>query len=178
MPKNSKEKVENDKKKILRELQRNSKTSLADIAKKLGFSYQKIRRIVKDFEDSNIIWGYTSIIDDNKIGRKRYFILLKRSHKPVTEEGINTVIERDLKKVASKLGVELESSYYIYGIYDWLICVTATDIKQVKMFCDSFSNVFKGSYISELQILEVLFPVERNGFDNPNKKDLISFFKV
>jgi hypothetical protein len=36
--------------------------------------------------------------------------------------------------------------------------------------------VFKGSFLSDIQILEVLFPMERNGFDNPNREEFKDFF--
>ena len=176
MAKSSKEKIEEDKQRVLQELQKNSSDSVNDIAKRLGFSRQKVWRIIRDLEGSNTIWGYTAIIDDEIIDRKRFFILLKRSHKPAPKEKVDIVVKRDLREVGTTLGVELEGSFYINGIYDWLMCITAEDIKKVKMFCDSFSRVFKGMYISDIQILEVMFPVERNGFDNPNLEKLKEFF--
>ena len=127
-------------------------------------------------EKNKSIWGYHAVVGDNKMNRKRFFLLLKRSQKPATEEKINVVINRDMRKKTKKLGVELEGSYYVHGLYDWLICITATDIKQVKDFCGSFSKVFKGSYLSDIYILEVLFPIERNGFDNPNVEEFKDFF--
>lgn len=176
MSKSSKEKIEDDKHRVLQELQKNSSDNVNDIAKRLGFSRQKAWRIIKDLEDNNTIWGYTTIIDDNKIGRKRFFILLKRLNKPASEEKVNIVVKRDLRKIATKLEVELEDSFYINGMYDWLMCITANDISQVKRFCDSFSTVFKGTYLSHIHILEVMFPVERNGFDNPDLEELKEFF--
>ena len=176
MSKSSKEKIAVDKRSVLMELQKNSSDSVNVIAKRLGLSRQKVWRIIKDLKDSNTVWGCTAIIDDNKIGRKRFFILLKRSHKPATEEKVNIVVKRDLREVATKLGVDLEGSYYINGIYDWLICITTDSINQVKRFCDSFITLYNEKYISDIHILEVMFPVERNGFDNPNLEKLKEFF--
>ncbi len=176
MAKCSKKKIEDDKQSVLMELQKNSSDSVNVIAKRLGFSRQKVWRIIKNLKDSNIIWGYNAVIDDEKTGRKRFFVLLKRSHKPITKEKIDMVVKGDLRQVATELGVELEGSYYINGVYDWLMCITADGITQVKKYCDSFSTVFKGTYASDIHILEVLFPVERNGFDNPNGEELKKFF--
>jgi DNA-binding Lrp family transcriptional regulator len=176
MAKNSKKKIEADKKSVLMELGKNSSDSINVIAKRLGFSRQKVWRIIKDLEDSNTIWGYTAVFDDEKIGRKRFFVLLKRSSKPASEGKINIVVKRELREVATELGVELEGSYYIYGVYDWLMCITADSINQVKRFCDSFSTVFKGTYVSDIHILEVMFPIGRNGFDNPNLEGFKKFF--
>jgi len=77
MPKTSKEQITNDEKKILRELQKNSKESIDKLAKKCGFSRQKVWRIIKRLENNKTIWGYHTVVDDEKMGLKRYLILIK-----------------------------------------------------------------------------------------------------
>jgi DNA-binding Lrp family transcriptional regulator len=176
MPKSSKEQIIEDEKMILQELENNSKKSIDNISKKCGFSRQKTMRVIKYMEKKNQIWGYHAVVDDNIMKRKRFFILIKRSQKPATEEKINIMINRDLKKTAAEQGVEIEDSYYVHGFYDWFMCITAPDIKQVKAFCNSISKVFNGSYLSNIHILDVLFPIERNGFNNPNLEELKDFF--
>jgi DNA-binding Lrp family transcriptional regulator len=176
MPKSSKGQIDEDEKKVLQELKKNSNESLDNIAKNCGFSRQKVWRMIKRLEENKAIWGYNTVVDDEKTGRKRYFILLKRAHKAVTDERVNSVVKRDLRNSATKLGVELEDSYYVNGLYDWIMSITATDIRQVKRFCSLFDKVFKGSFLSDIQILEVLFPMERNGFDNPNREEFKDFF--
>jgi hypothetical protein len=86
------------------------------------------------------------------------------------------VVKGGLRQTATKLGVELESSFFVHGLYDGVLCITAADINQVKGFCDSIRMLFKGTYASEIHILEVLFPIERNGFDNPNLEEFKDFF--
>jgi len=56
MPKSSRKQIDNDEKKILRELQKNSKESIDKIAKKCGFSRQKVWRIIKRLEKNKTIW--------------------------------------------------------------------------------------------------------------------------
>lgn len=175
MAKSSKKKIEKDIQSVLYELQKNANNSVSDIANKLGFSRQKVWRIIKDLEHDNTIWGYTAIVDTNKIGRKRFYILIKRTILSTPEEKIDSMVKRDLRKEATKLGVQYESSYYVNGSYDALICITADDIKHVKRFSDSLKKLY-GANISEIKILEVLFPVGRNGIDNPNIEDLRGFF--
>ena len=175
MKKNNKEISSNDRK-ILDAMKGNSRQPSIELSKKTGLSRQTVQKTIHSLEKNQVIWGYTAIIDDNKIGRKRFFILLKRSQKLASEDKVDIVVKRELRKFATKLGVELEGSYYINGLYDWLICITADDINQVKRFCNSFGKVFKGLYVSEIHILEVMFPVERNGFDNPKLEELREFF--
>ena len=176
MPKISKEQIADDEKKILWELQKNSKETIDKIAKKCGFSMQKVWRIIKRLEKNKTIWGYCAVVDDNKIGRKKYFIMIKRTSKPAPQEKMNLVINRELKKEGMKIGVTVESSYFIHGVYDWLLCVTAESIVQVKKFCESFNLLFKEGFVSDIQILEVIFPVEVNNFNNPNMEEFLSLF--
>jgi len=175
MAKSSKKQINEDTQLILDELQKNSNSSVNDIANKLGFSRQKVWRIIKDLENDNTIWGYTAVVDANKTGRKRFYILIKRASRSTPEEKIDSMVKRDLRKEATKLGVQYESSYYVNGSYDALICVTADDIKQMNRFSNSLRKLY-GANMSEIHVLEVLFPVGRNGIDNPNIKDLRGFF--
>jgi DNA-binding Lrp family transcriptional regulator len=174
--KKSKKEISSNDKKILNAIQGNALQSSTEISKKTNLSCRTVQKTISRLEKDQVIWGYTAIIDDDITGRKRFFILLKRSQKPASEDKVNIVVKRELRKLATKLGVELEGSYYINGLYDWLMCITADGINQVKRFCNSFGTVFEGSYVSDIHILEVMFPVERNGFDNPKLEGLREFF--
>ena len=74
MPKNSNEQIEKDEKKILKELRKNANKSINDIAKSLGFSRQKVWRIIKSLEKNNTIWGYSAILDEQKLGKKNLYL--------------------------------------------------------------------------------------------------------
>lgn len=178
MAKSSQEQIEEDINKILNELQKNSNYSINQISKKLGFSRQKVWRIIKDLEEDKTIWGYTAIVDDNKIGRKRYFILLNKANIPLTEEKINVIINRELRPLAEKEGVSLEGSFFVNGIYDGILCVTAENINQVKMFIEKMNKKLGGIYMADINILEVLFTIEKDNFDNPNIRDLKEYFHL
>ena len=78
MPKSSKAKVEADEMKVLMELRKNSRQSLNELAEKCGFSRQKVWRIVNDLEKNQTIWGYSAVIDEEKLGQKQFFILIKK----------------------------------------------------------------------------------------------------
>jgi DNA-binding Lrp family transcriptional regulator len=176
MAKSSKEKIEEDIKNIIYELQKNSNNSVNDIATKLGYSRQKVWRIIKDLEKNNTIWGYTAIVDDDKIQRRRFYILLKRAHVPITDNKIDIVINKEIKKMAIDFGVQLESSFFVNGLYDGVMCVTAEDISHVKMFIDRMIQDIGETLFSEANLLEVIFPIEKKGFYNPNLKELKELF--
>ncbi|MCJ7570254.1 MAG: Lrp/AsnC family transcriptional regulator [Candidatus Thermoplasmatota archaeon] len=178
MPKNSVKQIEKDEKKILDELTKNANLSVNEIANKLGFSRQKVWRIIKNLEKDKTIWGYTAIIDDNKMGRKRFYILLKKAPVKVTDEKLNLVINRDLRKIAIKNGVNIESTYFFHGSYDGQICVIAEDIINVKNFIADMEKKIGAAYFKETNILEVLVPIQMRGFNNPNLKQLKDYFAL
>ena len=89
MSKSSKEKTDEDKGLILEALRNNAYRSVTEIADKLGFSRQKIGRIIKDLENDNIIWGYTTVTNFNKQDLKYFIILAKRSNKPMDKQIID-----------------------------------------------------------------------------------------
>ena len=176
MPKSSKENIEKDKKIIISELEKNSNRSVNEIADKLGFSRQKVWRIIKNLEEDKTIWGYTAILDDNKVGRKRFCILLKKAPVKATDEALNKVITRELRQVANKNGVNLESTYFFHGLYDGQICVTAENIIQVKRFLADMEKKMGAEHFKKTDILEILIPIQMRGFNNPNLKKLKDYF--
>lgn len=177
MPKVSKEQTEQDEMKVMQELEKNSRNSYDALAKNCGCSRQKIWRIIKKLEKTKTVWGYTAVIDKDKQRLKQYFILIKRTSKPAPKDKLDMIVSRELKQEALKIGVNVVSSYYVHGSFNWHIGITASDIFKVKKFLNLFNQMFAEDLISDIQILEVIFPVERNGFINPNIKSIEDFFK-
>jgi DNA-binding Lrp family transcriptional regulator len=176
MPKSSKEQIIDDENKVISELKKNAKESIDGIGKNCKFSRQKVWRIIKRLEDNKTIWGYSSIVDDNNLGLKRYIILIKRTSKPITKDKIELITKRKFKKAANEIGVEVESSYFVHGSFDWVIVATTTNIKKIKQFVNQLYNYFSEGYVEDLQILETIFPVEINGISNPNVREIEDYF--
>ena len=175
MPKRSKEKVEIDVQKIVKLIQNNARISFNELAEQSGFSRQKIWRIIKNLEKNKTIWGYTTILDLEKLGLKQFFIMLKRKGGTKVDKQIESVINRKIKKQLEKIGVFIESSFYTHGDYDWISIATAESIKEIKKYLDYIHNDFS-DILSDVKIIEVLFPLEKNNIENPNKQELLEFF--
>ena len=175
MPKSSKKQINEDEKKLLKTLQENSADNIENIAKKCGFSRQKLWRIKKRLEKNKTVWGYHAVVDEEKLGLKRYLILIKRTNKPISKMQLNIITSRKVKQVSSKLGINIECSYYIHGTYDWFIMVTAKDLRFVKKIVEVFTILLKG-FISEIKVEEVIFPVETSNFTNPDLDQIKDFF--
>lgn len=175
MPKSSKEQIVEDEKKIINELQKNSKSSIDNIAKNCGCSRQKVWRIIKRLEDNNTIWGYRAVIDDELMGVKRYQILIKKKPAPMPKKIMDLFIDKKINEQLEKFNVKFENSYYTQGYFDWSLCITAPNIMVLKKFIEILNSEF-GDFISDIQVLEVVFPLLKDGFDNPNTGDIKEFF--
>ena len=174
MPKKAETLIKEDERKVLHELLKDSSQSVNVIAKKLGFSRQKVWRIIKQLEKNNTIWGFTAVADEKKIGQKSYMVLIRRTTEPLGEELTSKIIKRDVEPAAELLGVIIDSSFYVHGMYDWVICFFAEDIAEAKQFCDILLKAYSG-YIADLQILETLFWIRKHGRINPGKEKLKEF---
>jgi len=175
MPKSSKKQIDEDDKKLLKVLQTSSGDNIENIAKRCGFSRQKLWRIKKRLEKDKTIWGYNAVIDDEKAGVKRYQILLKKAPKAILDKMMDVMLEKDMRKQLEKFGVEFDCSFYIHGYFDWSLCITAPNIIAVKKFIEILKTKF-GEHISEIQVLEVIFPLLKSGFDNPNREEFREYF--
>jgi DNA-binding Lrp family transcriptional regulator len=171
----SKKQIKDDEKKLLMTLRKNSNDSIEQIAKRCGFSRQKFWRVKKRLEKNKTIWGYNTVFDDDKLGLKRYLILIKRTNKPLSPLQLKIISSRKIMQVTAKLGINVECSFFIHGSYDWFFSVTAKDIKHVKKVINIFTILLK-DVISEVDVQEVIFPVEKNNFTNPNVNQIKDFF--
>ena len=170
MAKRSKEQVAKDELRTVMELQSQARVGIDQLAGKLGFSGPKLRRIIKNLEDDQTIWGYHAVTDYTSIGLEEYLILIRKTSESL-EQAMEKIVSREFEQRASKMGVMIGSSYYLHGLYDWVICFTAKDLKQAKRFEAELLKTYKG-IIGETQLLEVLFPVKRSGIQNPSVEEL------
>lgn len=175
MPKSSAKQMRIEEQKIINELRKHGKESIDAVAKRCGFSRQKVWRIIKRFEKDKVIWNYSAVFDDEKIGVKRYVILVKRNLKPITEDILNTALKGEIRNQMEKLGIMIDTNYLIQGEYDLILTVTAPGIKELKVFCNRFSSVFN-EHIDEMHIQEVIFPIQRSNAMNPDLYKLRDFF--
>ena len=174
MPKTSKEQITDDEKKIIHELQKNSKESIDKIAKKCGFSRQKVWRVIKRLEKDKTIWGYSAVVDDEKFDVTRYIMLIKRSSQPLGD-AINKITNLIAEKRGREIGIDVLSVGYLHGRYDVAIVFTAEDIKHAKKFSEIL--VAEGAnLLSEVELMEFIFLLREGGITNPEIKKFKEFF--
>lgn len=177
MPKNSIEQLKQDEKKILKVLSKNANKSVNEIAQSLGFSRQKVWRVIKNLEKNNTILGYVAVLNQEKLNKKTYMLLMKRSNKPISKEALKQILSRDLANEVRKTGLEIINSIYTNGFYDWIVCFNANNIREAKSLAEKFNELFEG-YISETHLLEEMFSTVSSGIENPDIKQLQNYFNV
>jgi DNA-binding Lrp family transcriptional regulator len=171
MRKSSKEHVKEDEMKILAELTKNSNESIDIIAKHCGFSRQKVWRSIKQLEAQGLIWGYTAIFDEKKIGLNHYILMLKRTSKQLKEGTADNIISRRVEGLMDISDGNIESSIYVHGEYDWVVTFTARDIQQAKKYSDSLMALHPGE-IEKITILQTMMFIKKQYILNPDRKKL------
>ncbi len=171
MVKRTKKQYDEDAEKVLAELQSNCKQDLDKIAKHCGFSKQKAWRIIKQLETEGYIWGYTSIINEEKRNLTQFTILIKKTSQPLETRIVEKIDTITLEEFVSEMDVFIESSYFVHGNYDWLITVIASDIKHVRKFCEALFKAFPGA-MEKIEVLQTLYAVRKHHIFNPDRKKL------
>lgn len=173
MAKRSRQQVEIDEKKVMRELQIHAKDSIDELAKRCKFSGPKVRRIIKNLEDSQTIWGYHAVTDYEKVGLREFILLIKKTTKPM-DDVAEQIISRNIEEKAKELDIMIGSSFYLNGAYDWILCFTGRDLRHAKKFEGEVIKMYKDN-IQETQILENIFTVKRSSILNPSLDKLRDF---
>jgi len=156
MPKSSREQIRRDELKVIDLLRREAGQGIDSIAKKCGFSRQKVWRIIKRLEENGTIRGYTAVIDSRKIEAERFVVLVKRTAEPLNKKLVDAIIGRKLEEEGEKLGVTVRESHSVNGEFAWMLSFTAPDLETAKKFCEAIHAIYYG-HISSLQLLQVVF---------------------
>jgi DNA-binding Lrp family transcriptional regulator len=174
MSKSSRDQIDKDEKKILSELVKNSNEKIETIAKHCGFSRQKTWRFIKQLEAKGLIWGYTAIFNEEKIGLMHFMLMVKKTMKQIEEKTVDKIVSRKIEDLVAELGITIESSFYVHGEYDWVITFTAEDLKQAKKFSDSLVMLHPG-VIEKITIMQTLMFIRKQYILNPEKMKLKEF---
>jgi len=173
MAKYSKEIIQQDDAIVLNILEQHAKESIDEIVKKCGFSRQKVWRIIKHLEEKKIIWGYAAIADQEVKDLKHFILLVKRTTTPIDNSMQKEVTYKKLDNYLPNV-VKIENIYLTHGRYDGIITFYAPDLRYAKKVLNDLSRRI-GIYFQEYLLLETLFPIRKQGFKNPQIKDLVEY---
>ena len=165
--------MEQDEQKILNILKKHGNIKLDELAKKSGFSKQKVWRIQKKLEQTKTIWGYSAIDDTVQQDLQHFILLVKRTSKPLPEQIRKEFITESIENYLPG-EIIAQEIYFTHGIYDVTVTFQAKDIVSAKRFVERLS-IALGEYYHSPHLMQTLFPVRVRGIKNPNIKKLVEF---
>jgi DNA-binding Lrp family transcriptional regulator len=172
--KSSSQQLIKDEQKILSVLQTNANESIDVIAKKCGFSRQKVWRIIKKLEKEKTIWGYTVLFDPEHYQLKRFTMLMKRTTVPIDKKILNEILTTRLDDLLPGSVIRIENIEYVHGSYDGIFTFLASDIVTAKKFCERFNARFS-PYTASLELLEDILVIRKQTIRNPKIKEQIEY---
>jgi DNA-binding Lrp family transcriptional regulator len=174
MPKSSETRLRQDEEKILEILQTDAKASIDDIAKKCGFSRQKVWRIIKKLEEDKTIWGYSAICEQELYNLRHFTMMVKRNTTPVDSKMMQEILTTRLDDLLPELNIKMDDIEYVHGSFDGLFSFYAPDLITAKKFSDRFKERFN-QYIASVELLEGIFFIRNHAIRNPNLKKIINY---
>ena len=174
MIKNSEETLSPDELQVLTILEQHAKDSVDEIAKKCGFSPQKVCRIMKHLEEEKIIWGYSAISSIDEKG-KHFILLLMRSTMPLDESMKKEVLTEKLDDHLPS-GITIENIFIVHGeSWNAMISFYAPDLVTAKKVVEGLFQRTGKYFTNQHLLIQVLFPIRKNGFKNPQIKNLLDY---
>jgi DNA-binding Lrp family transcriptional regulator len=156
---------QNNKVKILVELQKNARASLSELSKKTGLSRQTVAKTISSMEKNKEIWGYTAIFDPKLFDKKPFILMGKVDLSVNADEFIKKVT--DIKLVSQneeKIGLKI--SMYVNGKSDFFSLFWAKDIIEAKKVMNFYKKGLQPN-IKEIDILDVMSTFRYAGIANP-----------
>ena len=172
MSKTSVEIMRKDEQKVLDVLEQHAKENIDVLAKKCGFSRQKLWRIIKHLEANKIIWGYSAISGAEENNLKEFFLLVKRNTIPFDESFKKEVMFETLDRYSPNIKVENIS--LTHGPYDGIVTFYAPDLIAAKILLNQIENKI-GKYLKEMLLIETLIAIRKQGIKNPRLKELAKY---
>lgn len=117
---------------ILEVLEKNSRYSDEQIAVMAGKTVEEVREAITDYEERNIIAGYTTLINWENTGKETVTALIEVKITPQRGVGFDKVAER-IYQFAQVKACYLMSS----GGFDLTVIVEGKTMKEVAMFVSS-----------------------------------------
>ncbi len=144
-----------------------------EIARDLGTYRQKVWRKKKQLEDDGIIWGYTAVLDEKRLGHVCYIVLMKT--KPMNEGLVNTLIKRLIEEGPRKQNVRLTNFFYVNGEFDWVLRFSAPDHATARRYYDTLRVIYDDYLLEKPVMIDVNMCLVSEGKRNPQIAELHDF---
>ena len=109
-------------------LKQDSRMSAEKIAKAVGASAAEIKDVIARLEDSGVILGYTTLVDDGAIDRDRVEALIEVRVNPMYGRGFDAIAE-DIYRFE-----QVKSLYLMSGGDDLAVVIEGKNLREVAAF--------------------------------------------
>lgn len=113
---------------ILEILENNSKYTVEQIAVMVDRSVEEVEKIISKLEDENVIAGYKTVVDWDKIPKETVTALIEVKVTPQRGEGFDKVAERIFRYP------EVKACYLMSGGFDLTVILEGKSMKEVAFF--------------------------------------------
>lgn len=113
---------------ILEILEKNSRYTEEEIAAMTGKTVDEVKAAIKDYEEKNIIMGYTTLVNWENTSKENVIALIEVKVTPQRGEGFDKVAERIYRFP------EVKSCYLMSGGFDLTVIVEGKTMKEVALF--------------------------------------------
>ena len=120
--------MQNERTKILKLIENNSKMDTADMATVLGIDESVVINTIHDMEQEQIICGYNTVINWDKTDTERVTALIEVKVQPQRGQGFDRVAERIYNYE------EVTSLYLMSGGFDMTVFIEGKTMKEVAQF--------------------------------------------
>ena len=154
---------------ILKELQKNARASLSELAEKTGLSRQTIAKTISNMEKKKEIWGYTAIFDPKLIDKKPFIVNFKLDFTTNLEDFFKKGgSDQRLKENEEIYGVQ--TSFFTHGKSDFMFIFWAKDTIEAKKMVNIYRQIYKEN-IKDAELTEGMVTLRNSGIINPNIKE-------
>ena len=160
---------------VLNELIKDPTRSLRVIAKQIKSYRQHVWRQKKKLEEDRVIWGYTAIIDETKLGNLTYVMLIK--FMPLKREMADIIIQRvnRYKKSNVEGNIRILQSVYMNGDYDWMIMYTAPSHELARRYFNEICLDYEEWIVERPKIMDINYFLIKEGKINPEHSKIYDY---
>lgn len=113
---------------LLNALRENASLRPAQLARMLNQTEADIERQIKAFEDANVILGYRTVLNEEKLGLDQVRAVIEVKITPEREGGFDRLAERIARYD------EVRSCHLMSGGYDLMVVVEGKNLREVASF--------------------------------------------
>jgi len=158
---------------ILKALMDDPTRSDMEIARDLDTYRQKVWRTKKQLEDDNVIWGYTAVLDEKRLGHVSYIVLMKT--KPMTEGLVDTLLKRLTREEPRKQDVRLTNFFFVNGEFDLFLRFSAPDHATARRYYDTLRMLYDEYLLDKPVMIDINMCLVSEGKRNPDIESLREF---